>query len=77
MTRRWEAGDPEPPNDEVRQVRGASGALYGRSEGGLFWYRRHGVSPVRQWPDLLAHDGPLTAETELPPLALFDLPGAS
>ncbi|SFO60476.1 hypothetical protein [Amycolatopsis rubida] len=72
------AGDPEPPASEVRSVLGASGTVYARSEpAGLYWHPRYGVGLVRHWPRLLAHDGPLTVEVELPPLALFDLPGAS
>ncbi|ATY16370.1 hypothetical protein CU254_14820 [Amycolatopsis sp. AA4] len=74
----FRTGDPEPPNNEVRQVRGASGAVYGRSPGGLHWFLRGGgVSPLRHWPVLLAHDGPLTAGAAPPQLVLFDLPGAS
>ncbi|MBN9748608.1 hypothetical protein DMP23_47360 [Amycolatopsis sp. A1MSW2902] len=71
--RRWAAGDPEPPNDEVRTVTGASGTVWARSEpAGLYWWPPP-CGSVRHWPELLRIDGPVTAETGAVQGVLFDV----
>ncbi|MFI5614996.1 hypothetical protein [Amycolatopsis sp. NPDC051903] len=61
-TRQWTHGDPEPPNSETRTVTGASGTVWVRSApNGLYWMPRGG-GLIQHWPNLLAVDGPLTAE---------------
>lgn len=71
--RQWVEGDPEPPNDEVRTVTGASGTVWARSDpNGLFWWPRP-CGVVRHWPELLRIDGPVTAETVAVQGTLFDI----
>lgn len=73
MTGQWVTGDKQPPNSEVRQVRGASGQIWHRSPpNGLFWYPRGG-GLTRDWTEVLDLDGPVTADDTTLPLTLFSL----
>ena len=73
----WAVGDPEPSNDDVRQVRGRSGTVWERSEpAGLFWCPREG-GIIRGWEEMLDLDAPLVADRSALPLTLFDLPAAA
>lgn len=73
MTAQWMPGDPEPRNDEVRQVRGASGQIWRRSEpAGLFWWP-HGGGVIASWREVLELDAPVVADRTCFTLTLFDV----